>query len=347
MDKKVYRVLVVDDSRFICRRLREILEEEHEFEVLAIAGNGQEAIHLTKTLKPDVITMDVAMPLMDGITAVKEIMRQCPTPIMMFSSSTSVGAQATLDALNAGAVDFLPKQLHELDGDQEVAKRVLRSRVRSVAQQAARFAYQQPAKLQAKEKPVRYKQRSPDLLIIAASTGGPVAIQKILPQLTGNCSFPILLVQHMPPNFTASFAGRLNQKCAITVREAKHGDALQPGLALLCPGGKQMLLDNHYGHYQLELRDKHSQEIYSPCIDYTFASIAQNMRGHVLAIVLTGMGADGKEGAVELKKHDSEIWAQDEFSSTIYGMPKAVTDAGLADHVFDLDEIAIELSRLV
>lgn len=347
MEKKVYRVLVVDDSRFICRRVKEVLEEEPGFEVLASAGNGREAIRLTKELKPDVITMDVAMPVMDGITAVREIMRQCPTPVMMFSSSTYMGAQATLDALSAGAVDFLPKQLDELDGNRDVAKRLLRNRVRLVAQQADRIRNSKPAKLQAKQKPVSTKLRSPDLLVIGASTGGPVAIQKVLTQLSAHCSFPVLLVQHMPPNFTGSFADRLNQKCAITVREAKNGDVLQAGLALLCPGGKQMSLNNHNGQYQVELRGKNSKEIYSPCIDYTFASIARNMRGHILAVVLTGMGADGKQGVVELKKHDTEIWAQDEFSSTIYGMPKAVVDAGLADHVFDLDEIAVEFARLV
>ncbi len=347
------RVLVVDDSRFIRKRIQEILEEESTFQVVGTAGNGREAVELAAQLEPDVITMDVEMPVMDGITAVKQIMRDCPAPILMFSIATRVGAQATLDALNAGAIDFLPKQLDDIDGNREMAKRLLRRRIRIVAQQAQRIRKQAAAAPQVR--PVtapataiagRRDRVRPDLLLVAASTGGPVAIQKILTQIPAHCSVPILLVQHMPENFTKSFAERLNELCKIRVKQAEQGELLQPGLALLGPGGMQMELEYRHGTHCINLRRKASGEIYSPCVDITFASVARQQMGKVLAVVLTGMGADGRKGAEQLKRKGAEIWAQDESSCTIYGMPKAVAEAGLADHVYSLDEIAFELNKL-
>ncbi len=319
---------------------------------------------MTALLEPDVITMDIEMPLMDGITAVKKIMAECPTPILMFSASTQIGAQATLDALNAGAIDFLPKRLDDIDGNKETAKGLLRRRVHVVAQQAQRIKQKKQVlknnissratantylrnKVAIDDGPVgSCHEVNPDLLLIAASTGGPVAIQKVLSRIPGQCSIPVLLVQHMPKNFTKSFAERLNQLCKITVRQAENGDVLQAGVALLCPGGMQMEVNSKYGKQVVELRSKSPGEIYSPCVDITFSSVANTYTGKVLAIVLTGMGADGKEGALQLKQRGAQIWAQDEASSTIYGMPKAIADAHLADRIYSLDEIANEFNKM-
>ncbi len=355
------RVLIVDDSRFICKRIQEILEEDKEYQVIGIAGNGREAVRMAAELEPDVITMDVEMPLMDGITAVKKIMQECPSPILMLSASTQVGARATLDALSAGAIDFLPKQLDAIDGNREMAKSLLRRRVRVVAQQASRIR-KQVAAVSPKpstesthvkhtvsgEHRVNNKRESvrPDLLVIAASTGGPVAIQKILTRIPASCSIPIILVQHMPENFTKSFAERLNDLCHIQVKQAEEGDILQSGLALLGPGGMQMEVKARYGKSVVSIRPKSTGEIYSPCVDITFSSIARSVNGKVLAVVLTGMGSDGRLGAEKLKKRGAVIWAQDEASSTIYGMPKAVVDANLANQVYSLDEIADEFNKL-
>ncbi len=355
------RVLIVDDSSFICKRIRDILEEDQEFKVVGMAHNGREGVELAAILKPDVITMDVEMPVMDGISAVKQIMATQPCPILMFSAMTQVGAQATLDALSAGAIDFLPKQLEDIDANRETARYLLRFRARMVAAQATRLSAK-PATISAverqrldvdKQKPdtiswskVFASHDKIDLLVVAASTGGPVAMQQVLSHIPGDCPMPILLVQHMPPNFTKSFADRLNALCNINVREAQDGDTLQPGTALLGPGAMQMQIKQLAGTRQIALRPKQVGEIYSPSVDITFNSVADNFSGHVLAVVLTGMGADGTEGARKLRQRGAQIWAQDEASSTIYGMPKAIAEAGLADRVYSLDEIANHFKRL-
>ncbi|WP_020483666.1 protein-glutamate methylesterase/protein-glutamine glutaminase [Methylomonas sp. MK1] len=360
------RVLIVDDSNFICKRIREILEEDQEFKVIGVAHDGREAIELAASLQPDVITMDVEMPIMDGITAVKKIMGTRPCPILMFSAMTQVGAQATLDALNAGAIDFLPKQLEDIDANRETARYLLRYRVRMVASQATRMTSPRPLartsleehQSSTAEKPVAKPMRAAsawsktatsgkiELLVVAASTGGPVAMQYVLSKIPAECSIPILLVQHMPPNFTKSFAERLNLLCNINVREARDGDVLQPGTALLGPGAMQMQVKQVAGERRIALRAKQSGEIYSPSVDITFDSLAEVFAGHVLAVVLTGMGADGKAGAMKLRQRGAQIWAQDEATSTIYGMPKAIAEAGLADHIYSLEEIANQFKKL-
>ncbi len=352
------RVLIVDDSSFIRKRIQQLLLEQPGFEVVGMASNGKEAIFQTLKLKPDVITMDIEMPVMDGITAVKQIMTQCPTPILMFSVATQVGASSTFEALNAGAVDFLPKQLDDIDNNREAAKNLIRHRIRTVAMQAGKLG----SKVKSMSKPIpepvpktsfytsspstKFNSRSLELLVIVASTGGPVAIQRILAAIKGNCRFPILLVQHMPHNFTTSFADRLNQMCQIAVREARQGDLLVPGQALLCPGGMQIEVKPSGGKKTVVLREKGSGEIYSPCADITLSSIADCYTGNVLTVVLTGMGSDGKEGAKKLKARGLALWAQDEASCTIYGMPRAVIEAKLADKIYSLDEIAHEFSKL-
>lgn len=358
------RVLIVDDSRFICARVREILEEDSGFAVAGVAMNGRQAVEMTVRLDPDVIIMDVDMPVMDGITAVKNIMNIHPCPILMFSAMTHVGAQATLDALSAGALDFLPKQLEDIDANRETAKALLRYRVKMVAAQAEKVKAKPSASLSNASLPLsghgadnvtdratgsKSNPQLPsrlDLLVIAASTGGPVAIQHLLTQVPATCNTPILLIQHMPRSFTKSFAERLNQLCHITVREACDGDWLQPGLALLAPGGMQLCIGQYDGRQRVILRPKQPGEIYSPCVDVTFSSLAELFCGHVLALILTGMGSDGRDGAMELKRKGARIWAQDEASSTVYGMPRAVVEANIADRICSLDEIANAFKQL-
>jgi two-component system, chemotaxis family, protein-glutamate methylesterase/glutaminase len=356
------RVLVVDDSTFICKRIRDILQADSEFSVVGVAHNGLEAVSMVASHKPDVVTMDVEMPIMDGITAVKQIMSSHPCPILMLSAMTQAGAQATFDALAAGAVDFMPKQLDQIDSHRQTAETMLRRRVRMVAGQAGRLPKAQPVAsvvsahaAVAVSSAVRNDatstsggaERKPDLLVVAASTGGPVALQQALAQIPAHCGYPILLLQHMPKQFTKSFAERLNQQCHIRVEEAKHGDFLEPGLALLAPGGVQMLIQAAAaGKWQVVLREKWPQEIYSPCVDTSFASIADVFKGKVLAVVLTGMGCDGQQGAAQLKRHGARIWAQDEASCIVYGMPRAVVEAHLADKVYSLADMASALARL-
>ncbi len=349
------RVLIVDDSIFIRKRVAEIFAEASGIEVVGEACNGREAVRMVSELRPDVVTMDVEMPEMNGIVAVKQIMRDHPTPILMFSVATRDGARATLDALEAGAVDFLPKPLDGIHADRKRAIQLLCSRVRLLGRRSNALQHRfgagssgagenyspQPASMPVRRAPIQ----AYSLLVIAASTGGPVAIQKIVSGISDQLPIPVLLIQHMPGNFTASFAERLNRDAKIEVREARHGDSLKPGLALLAPGGYQLEIQAGRSGNTVCIRDSQINEHYHPCVDIAFASIAHHVAGQVLAIVLTGMGSDGKNGARALKKKGASIWAQTEESCTVYGMPKAIIDANLADRALGLDEIAREIAR--
>ena len=358
------KVLVVDDSSFFRRRVSEIINSESRLEVIDVAVNGREAVEKAKTLKPDVITMDIEMPVMDGITAVREIMAASPTPILMFSSLTHDGAKATLDALDAGALDFLPKKFEDIARNRDEAVSLLQQRVIQIASKRAfmRRPIARPAATatsstarpltsrtaaptaSAPSRPMAAKFRASgkkyQLTAIGTSTGGPVALQKILTRLPVNYPHPIVLIQHMPATFTAAFASRLNTLCKIQVKEAQDGDVLQAGVAYLAPGGKQMMVDGRAGAARLRIIDGGDRMNYKPCVDVTFGSAAKVYGDKVLSMVLTGMGADGREGARMLKSAGSTIWAQDEESCVVYGMPQAVAKAGISTEDLPLDRIA-------
>ena len=344
------RVLVVDDSGFFRKRLTEILSADKHIEVIGSAADGKEAIEQVKQLKPDVVTMDIEMPVMDGITAVRRIMESVPTPVLIFSSFATEGAKATFDALDAGAVDFLPKRIEDISRDRETARRQLCARVRLIGARGLAHKQVMPAKMAAK----RVVHRSPPvasvprrgkykLLAIGTSTGGPVALQQVLTKLPAHFPLPIVLIQHMPATFTPAFAERLHKLCAINVKEAEDGDVLTVGTALLAPGGKQMVLSKQGAQVVVRIRKSDAGQTYKPSVDTTFASAAEVFGGDVLSVVLTGMGADGREGARLLKSKGSTVWAQDEASSVIYGMPAAIAEAGLADRILALDDVAGDL----
>jgi two-component system chemotaxis response regulator CheB len=361
------KVLVVDDSGFFRRRVSEILSADPNIQVIGTATNGREAIDQAIALKPDVITMDYEMPMMDGITAVRNIMQRCPTPVLMFSSLTHEGARVTLDALDAGAVDFLPKNFEDISRNPEKVKQMLCEKVHSIARSNRRYSNPAPAPTQTASSPshaphagstsaaprplmpaapaasaAAVKRKAYKLVAIGTSTGGPVALQRVLTQLPANFPAPIVLIQHMPAAFTKAFAERLDKLCRISVKEAEDGDLLRPGLALLAPGGKQMMIDQR-GAVKILPGDERLN--YKPCVDITFGSAAKSFNDKVLALVLTGMGADGREGARLLKQCGSQVWAQDEASCVIYGMPMAVVKADLADAVYSLDDIGKHLAE--
>ncbi|MEW9682236.1 chemotaxis response regulator protein-glutamate methylesterase [Pseudomonas sp. TE50-2] len=366
------KVLVVDDSGFFRRRVSEILASDPTIQVVGTATNGKEAIDQALALKPDVITMDYEMPMMDGITAVRHIMQRCPTPVLMFSSLTHEGARVTLDALDAGAVDYLPKNFEDISRNPEKVKQMLCEKVHTISRSNRRFsAYSSPAPAAAPAPasshapassfagtapartaaPARAaapaathspapKRKPYKLVAIGTSTGGPVALQRVLTQLPAGFPAPIVLIQHMPAAFTKAFAERLDKLCKISVKEAEDGDVLRPGLALLAPGGKQMMVD---GRGTVKILPGDERLNYKPCVDITFGSAAKSYGDKVLSVVLTGMGADGREGARLLKQGGSTVWAQDEASCVIYGMPMAIVKANLADAVYSLDEIGKHL----
>lgn len=353
------RVLIVDDSTFFQRQIQKMLAVDQMFEVVGTAINGQEAVEKAERLRPDVITMDVEMPVMDGITATRKIMASHPVPILMFSSLTVAGAKATLNALDAGAVDFIPKRFEEIARNLDEAGRVLRDRLREITKpgmnakiaavdsaKPGRATGVQAARTGAATGTVARGASSAastrgkfHVVAIGTSTGGPIALQNILSKIPENFALPIVLVQHMPGTFTPAFAERLNQVSAIKVKEAANGDVLFPGVAYLAPGGKQMSVQLRGETAYLKIEESDPSLLYRPCIDLTFHSLAKCFHGHVLAVILTGMGADGREGARELKKNGSVIWAQDEASCVVFGMPAAVIDAGLADRVIALGDV--------
>lgn len=337
------RVLVVDDSGFFRRRLKELLECDPRLKVIGEATNGAEAIERALQLRPDVITMDIEMPVLDGISATRQIMQQCPCPILMFSSLTTEGAAATLDAIEAGAVDYLPKRFEDISENREEAIKALTERVLALGREGVATA-QEPA-AGAVTLPSQRRGHL-KLLAIGASAGGPMALQEILTALPASFPLPIIIVQHMPASFTSAFSARLDQLCAISVREAADGDSLQPGSAYLAPGEKQLLLQRRGGQKRLRVVEAEEGQTYRPCVDITFNSIATVYPSQTLALILSGMGADGREGVRTLKQRGSQVWVQDEASCVVYGMPAAVVEAGLSDRVLALDEIAAAMLQL-
>lgn len=499
------RVLIVDDSRFFRKRLAEMIASDPELVLAGEAENGRDAVLRVRELKPDLVTMDVEMPVMNGIEAVREIMKVCPTPVLMFSSLTEQGAKATLDALEAGAMDFMPKcfddilknkkesvealigRMRELgrakgsmhrfrphahtsqvahasfSGHSSVrteprsaglasglspsstqglgaraslrtttslrentllrdkasigadsrtttftkngleatsrtsslASRLnritssatsqtlgaeglalanttkdttsisermaaIRTRLHSPNKTSARGAsaltsnlkesFKENAKESSKE---TVNDKAPTSLaynrkfaaiFIGSSTGGPLALQTVLTALPADLPVPVVVVQHMPGSFTGPFAERLDELCALKVTEAKDGDQLVAGHVYVAPGGMQMLVESSIGNKAtLKIVPSPAGINYKPCVDITFGSAAQAYRGRVLASVLTGMGADGRKGSSLLRAQGATILAQNEETCVIYGMPKAVVEAGLADYVLPIDEIAPQM----
>lgn len=390
------RVLVVDDSSFFRNRIQEALSSDSRIEIVGVAVDGREAVTKAVALKPDLITMDVEMPQLNGIEAVRQIMRQAPTNVLMLSSLTHEGARVTLEALEAGAADYLTKDIRAwMDRSSALTKEFIERVValgKSRQHRSTPAFSRQPAPASsstarvfrsepvvAKPRPERElrreipqatvsaqslpSSRSSDdrsgaatqplsrikvpearVVVIGASTGGPAALQKVLTALPANFPLPILLVQHMPGTFTKVFAERLNQQSKIRVREAVDGDRLEAGLALLCPGGMQMMLDPRQAD-RIKILAGDDRLTYKPSVDVTYASVAKTYGNKVMAVMLTGMGADGCDGARLLKQAGGTLWAQSKDTCTIYGMPQAVVNAGLTDAVLDLDDIGNMLAK--
>ncbi len=339
------KVLVVDDSSFFRRRITDFLSSDPNIEVIAQAVDGLDAVEKVNQLDPDVITMDIEMPRLDGISAVKKIRETKSTPILMFSTLTHDGAKATFSALDAGASDFLPKKFEDIATEKSDVIKTLCERVKSLVRKKTDVGV---AKIKIPPSLSRTSVASSkgyQLAVIGASTGGPVAVEKVLKTLPANYSLPILLIQHMPASFTGAFAERLDKICAISVKEAEEGDQLQAGTAYIAPGGRQMCLKKNGRGSIISIEDEPVSTTYKPSVDITFNSIANAYRGRVLAIVLTGMGSDGCNGAKMLREKGATVWAQDEASCVVYGMPMAVVKENLADKVMSVDEIGMSLAR--
>ncbi|OGN99350.1 MAG: hypothetical protein A2Y89_01650 [Chloroflexi bacterium RBG_13_51_18] len=334
MQRKI-RVLVVDDSGYVITSVSKKLNTDPEIEVIGSARNGVEAVEKVKSLKPDVVTMDVVMPEMDGIAALKIIMEECPTPVVMLSALTSENAETTIKALELGAVDFFLKP----SAINPVTDGILAGKIKTAAKckllKNGQFA--QDTNL-IKDKLVTEGSNSfKKLVVIGASTGGPRALMQLIPAIPADIPAAVLLVQHLPPIFTKSLAERLNQVSQIQVEEAGMGSTAGRGRVLVAPGDFHMLIGDggklsfSQGPHILGVR---------PAVDATMKSAAASYGASVIGVVLTGMGIDGTEGAYSIKTAGGTILAQDEATSAVYGMPMSVAKAGYADRVLPLHKIA-------
>jgi two-component system chemotaxis response regulator CheB len=340
------RVLIVDDSAVMRRIISRMLGKDPSIEVAGTAENGQEAIEKVELLKPDVVTMDVEMPRMNGLEALKIIMARSPLPVIMLSALTKEGADTTLDALNMGASDFVPKDFTSGTGTLPKIEEELLRKVRAIAKKHVRSFQIQP---EGEKKPLLFRPGARTLravLVMGASTGGPVALQHILTSLPQDFPVPIAIAQHMPKAFTQSFAERLNGLAQIEVREAEHGETVRPGTALLAPGDMHMNLRRKGAGIVVELVDDPSY-VYRPSVDLLFSGVARIFESRVVAVVLTGMGTDGLAGVREVRARNGYVIAQDEETSAVFGMPKAVIEGQLANIVAPLQKIAEEIIRVL
>jgi two-component system, chemotaxis family, protein-glutamate methylesterase/glutaminase len=352
------KILIVDDSAFMRNALSSMLSSDPEISIVGTARDGLEAIDKIASLRPDVVTMDVEMPRMDGITALKHIMVNTPVPVIMVSSLTTDGAKVTLDALDLGAVDFLPKNLSELSLNIVKIKEVLIDKIKQIAKRGAVRKPVRPidrAAIEAKvvelhrAMPQRATgERKTSIVAIGTSTGGPRALQEIITVLPKDFPVPIVIAQHMPPSFTGPFAERLNQQSSIEVKEAAEGDLLRPGLVLLAPGrGHMKIVKRRTLETAVTISENREEFIYRPSVDALMLSVAECYPGRALGVILTGMGNDGLKGLTELKRTGGRVFAQNEHTCVVYGMPKAVVDAGIADKVLSIEEMAGEIINAV
>lgn len=347
------RVLIVDDSAFYRAQLARIIGAEADLEVVGQASNGREAVDLATRLKPDLITMDVEMPVLDGIGATREIMRSVPARIVMLSAFTAAGAEATLNALDAGAVDFITKRA--LHGDMAgAAGQELRARLRSIANSSAvvaspRAAATTPTALPATKIPpstesaIRFDASS--VLVIGASTGGPALLGELVGAFQADFRAAVVLAVHMPAQFSACFAERLARRCRLPLGHGFNGARVRAGQILVAPGGMQSRLRRDTDGLVLEVEPGGATELYRPSIDRLLESAALAVGRYATGVVLTGMGSDGSVGARAIKAAGGMVWAQDEASSTVFGMPAAVIRGGLADEILSATELASRLRR--
>lgn len=400
------RVLVVDDSAFMRNAISSYLTQDAGIEVVGTARDGVDCLEKVKQLQPDVITLDLEMPRMDGLETLKQLMSTTPLPVIMISSLTEFGAEATLKAMEAGAMDFIPKTMAN---DKEAFGDEIRRKVKLLARRKAfiRLKYsaqrqsRKPSPLPSTPSPApaphtsRFSSPTPpppprsgsslprhagtgtlhggslssgqgsttatrtvqtssarcrgarDIVVIGVSTGGPPVVQKILSALPANLPACILVAQHMPASFTGPFAKRLDGVCALSVTEAVNGDKLVNGHAYICPGGRHIGIQMRGPLAEVLVTDEPKSALYKPTVNLLMETAGKCMGRRVLGVMLTGMGSDGVDGARVLKEKGGWLIAQSEATCVVYGMPKAVVDAGLADQVVDADDIAEQIIAAV
>ena len=352
-----YKVLVVDDSLFMRKWISDMIAADSMFEVADTARNGEEAVEKVKRLKPDAVTLDVEMPVMNGLEALKRIMAECPVPVIMLSSRTGTGTAETLQALELGAVDFVMKPSGPVSLDLHKIKQLLFEKLQiAVKTNVNKLALPPPAvrQLGSLKSPDASPVPKPkangafaveNLVAIGTSTGGPRALQHVLTHLPGDFPAPLVIVQHMPPKFTKSLADRLDSMCEIRVKEAAEGDVLLNGCAYIAPGDWHMEVHQEEGIYRIRLTKDHPRGSHRPSVDTLFESLVPLLELRRYAVLMTGMGSDGAKGMKALKESGARaVIAESSETCVVYGMPRAAVELGGATEQLPLYKIA---SRLI
>ncbi len=358
----ILRVLVVDDTIVYRKIVGDVLKAIPGVEVVGTANNGKIALSKINTLKPDLVTLDIEMPQMSGIEVLQELQQHASPPrVIMLSTLTREGSEMTIKALELGAFDFVPKPDAGTMADnmlkvkqaiepivtalkrKKTTRLGLRPRMAPIKRADQRHPTAPDTKVQ------RLRKTKSEIVGIGISTGGPNALTRMIPMLPGNFKAPILIVQHMPPMFTASLANSLNNKSQLDIKEAEDGDLIIPGRVLIAPGGKQMkIVAGQDGlSRKIKITDDPPENSCKPSVDYLFRSIAQHYVGRATGVIMTGMGSDGSKGLAQMKKNGSHVIAQDEESCTVFGMPKAPIESGIVDVIAPLDKIANEILKTV
>ena len=349
------KILIADDSIFMRKLLSDLFEEQPVFKVVGVAHNGKDAVEKTAQLSPDLLTMDVNMPVMDGLEALAIIMKEHPLPVVMISSMTKTGAEATLRALELGAVDFISKVSGTVSSIADIQNEILEKCRAAAAANWRISAKGKPVPVEMEEPPVS-KVRPVELMsspfpksasgtgqqrlvAIGTSTGGPRALQQVITQLPADLPCGVVVVQHMPPGFTKSLSERLDSLSKVKVKEAEDNDLIEPGHVYIAPGNYHMQVKNQSGLLRISLNQEPPLASHRPSVDVLFDSVASVGR-RLTAVIMTGMGSDGAKGMQKIKSAGGYVIAEDESTSVVYGMPKAVVDLGIADKVLPLPYIA-------
>jgi len=339
------RVLIVDDSAFMRNAIKNMISDDPEIEVVGMAGDGLEAIEKVMSLEPDVVTLDVEMPRMDGIEALRAIMREHPLPVIMVSALTTEGAKVTLEALDMGAVDFIPKNLSELSVDIFRIKSILKQKIKALKGNGMGHTLPHRAEVVMTSRDLHTTPYRINIVAIGASTGGPKALQSIVSQLPGDLPVPVLIAQHMPPSFTGPFAERLNQISDLQVKEAEDGEPVMDGTVYIAPGrGHMMVKRQKLTRVSVTINCDMSEYLFRPSVDALMLSVAEAYPGSALGVILTGLGNDGERGLRQIKDRGGCVIAQSRESCVVYGMPRAVIEKGIADMILDLRQIPDEIA---
>ncbi|MEN6413171.1 MAG: chemotaxis response regulator protein-glutamate methylesterase [Veillonellales bacterium] len=345
------KILIVDDSAFMRKLLSDFFTAEPDFTVVDAARNGKDAIEKVKWFKPDLITMDVEMPVLDGIKALEVIMRDVPTPVVMISSLTRDGADATIRALELGAVDFVAKTAGSISSIAGIKTEILakcRAAVKANVIQLKKRSPDEPAvvrPMQAAPSPAMAN--SDQIIAIGTSTGGPRALQEIITKLPSSLPCGVVIVQHMPPGFTKSLAERLNSLSSLRVKEAENNDVIRPGVVLIAPGDYHMIVRQEGNQKVVKLNRDPSVGGHRPAVDPMLESVAKVYGQRAVGVILTGMGHDGSKGMQLIKQQRGYTIAEDQSTAVVFGMPKSAIELGVIDKVAPLSDIAAEIVRSV